>query len=183
MVRAYLTVIWPHLCSCCLVVDNAVQFYKECDQWQLCGQNDCFFWVVCVDVGCVLLPKKGMRQPMEKELGEFKNQVLVFWSKLNLTTALLLGVISGLASSLLPGMIFGANAAMIGFFLYFPFHGWLTISLYLVTFSKLEREKRLGHGHNFFSAGFCLLLATKYGLFCLGCFYSIMFSWWVLGVV
>ena len=105
-----------------------------------------------------------------------------FWPGLNLLSASIFGAFCGFGISLLPGLIFQPVAATIGFVLYFPFHGWLIIQMFLVVFSPLEREKRLGKGYGFTGAFFSILFARKYGLFCLGCFYSIMISWWILGI-
>ncbi|MEM8751017.1 MAG: hypothetical protein AAGF28_12010 [Pseudomonadota bacterium] len=105
-----------------------------------------------------------------------------FWIGLNHLSAAVFGAACGFGTSLLPGLIFNNNAAFIGLWFYFPFNAWLLIQMFLVVLSPLEREKRLGKGYGFVGAFFSILFARKYGLFCLSCFYSIVFSWLILGI-
>ena len=110
----------------------------------------------------------------------FIKRILTFWQNLNRRNAILFGVILGVICGI-PTLIVGEGFTGLGFLLYFPFHAWLTITLFLVMFSKYERENRLGIGYSFFGAFFVYLFTHKYPLFCLGWFYTMMgFTFYVL---
>ena len=83
----------------------------------------------------------------------------------------------------MPGLVFGPEAASLGFILYFPFHMWLTMSLFLVVFSRDERTKHLGPGYSFFGGFFAFIFARKFGLFCISWFYTTMLVMWLLGAI
>jgi hypothetical protein len=74
--------------------------------------------------------------------------------------------------------LFGVLA---GFLAYFPFHLWLTISLFLAIFSKYERERLVGVGFNWFTAIFGRVFGP-YGLFCVGWFYGLFGGIFVLDI-
>ena len=108
------------------------------------------------------------------------NRLSGFWSRLNLRSAIALGLSCGLFTSLLPGLVFEPNAAAIGGALYWPFHGWFVILMFLVIFSKSERDKRLKPGLSAHGGMISLFFETKYGLFCISWFSTIMFTVWLL---
>jgi hypothetical protein len=64
-------------------------------------------------------------------------------------------------------------AFAVGFFLYFPFHAWLTVSLFQVLFSTFERKRLVGPDRSAPGAFFARLF-SPYCLFCIGWFYALM---------
>jgi len=101
-------------------------------------------------------------------------QVDYFWTTANKPKAMLFGVFLGVVTGIIPDLMFGEPAFWFGLLLYFPFHFRLTIQMFLVVFSRYEREKILGPGYGFIGAFFSYLLTTKYSLFCISWFYTIM---------
>ena len=105
-----------------------------------------------------------------------------FFSELGRAKAVALGV--GIS------MIFCAAGALlspsfgfgVAFLLYFPFHIWLTVSLFLVVFSKLERDRLLGPGWSAFGS-FLGCLFSAYGWACMGFFYSLIAWMWATGAI
>jgi hypothetical protein len=72
------------------------------------------------------------------------------------------------------GLVIGLkNAVIVSFVTYFPIHGWLTISLFLVTFSSYERERMLGPGYSAI-AGSHARFISPFGLFCMGWFFTLV---------
>ena len=69
-----------------------------------------------------------------------------------------------------------------GFFVYFPFHARLCVSMFSVLLSKERRISVMGEGCTPFAAFFGYLLTTKYGLFCLTWFYTMWLYFSVIGV-
>ncbi|MGX9353969.1 hypothetical protein ACS3SW_02045 [Roseobacteraceae bacterium S113] len=106
-------------------------------------------------------------------MGHLVNRLEAFFEGLDygpsIGLGLLLGVVFG-GLTFLTGLI---AFVVVGFVAYFPFHAWLTISLFLVAFSRLERDRLVGPGKNFFM-GFFARLFSKFGCFCLAWFYSLM---------
>ncbi|MGL4237134.1 hypothetical protein [Tabrizicola sp.] len=77
---------------------------------------------------------------------------------------------------------YGLAGFVLSFFVYFPLHFWLTISLFLVLFSSYERERLLGGSYSAFG-GFFARMFSPFGLFCLGWFYALLGLGFVTGTV
>jgi hypothetical protein len=77
---------------------------------------------------------------------------------------------------------YGFAGFLSGFFVYFPLHFWLTISIFLVLFSSFERERLLGGGYSALG-GFFARLFSPFGLFCVGWFYALLAFGVLSGVV
>ena len=83
-------------------------------------------------------------------------------AKLTVPQAGALGIIVGLFTSYVPGLFFGPNQVFVGFVLYSPFHAWLTLNLFLVCFSRQQRERILEPNLGFLGAFFTLLLLRRF---------------------
>ncbi|MGC3940584.1 hypothetical protein ACOTTU_22515 [Roseobacter sp. EG26] len=82
------------------------------------------------------------------------------WNGLSRQKALLLGLLSGLVTTLVPVFIFGNSAFVFGFLGLFPF--WARLTLQAV----------------FKGPFFHYFFGTKYGVYCVGWFYTwILLSW------
>lgn len=105
-----------------------------------------------------------------------------FWGGLGVGAAVLLGLCLGLVLGVVPHAVFGWPVMVPGFFVYFPFHAWLCVSMVSVLLSKKRRISVMGEGCTPFAAFFGYLLTTKYGLFCLTWFYTMWLYFSVIGV-
>lgn len=82
------------------------------------------------------------------------------WDRLSQNQALLFGISSGFVTTLVPALLFGGKSHVFGFIVLFPFFARLTL-----------RAAFIGpYFHHF--------LATKYGMFCLGWFFTFMLLAW-----
>jgi hypothetical protein len=109
-------------------------------------------------------------------------QATRFWLGLSTFNAFIFGCCWGFTTSFFPGLIFAPDFAVIAFFLYFPFHVRLMIIAFLVLLSEKKREEQLGLGFSAIGGFFTYIFKQKYGLFCVGCLYAILLSWWLLGI-
>lgn len=103
-------------------------------------------------------------------------RVRSFWEGLSIANAIFVGLALGVTLGVAPHVIFGWPV-MPGFFIYFPFHAWLTYSLFSVLLSKGKRSRIMGEGYSFMGAFFGYLLTTKYGLFCLSWYFTMCLYW------
>lgn len=94
-----------------------------------------------------------------------------------MANAIFVGIALGVILGVVPHIVFGWSIMVPGFFVYFPFHAWLTYSLFSVMLSKSKRSRVLGEGYSFMGAFFGYLLTTKYSLFCISWFFTMWLYW------
>jgi hypothetical protein len=100
-----------------------------------------------------------------------------FWEGISKANAIFVGIALGLTLGVVPNVVFGWPIMVPGFLVYFPFHVWLTYSLFSVLLSKGRRSRILGEGYSFMGALFGYLLTIKYSLFCISWFFTMWLYW------
>lgn len=109
-------------------------------------------------------------------MGNLVRKIEKFFNGLGRPKSVALGLCIGGVLSALTFLTSSVGPAILSFLLYFPFHGWLVISLFLVVFSIYERARFVGHGHSFLGA-FYHRFFSPYGLFCMGWLFSLSIGW------
>jgi len=108
-------------------------------------------------------------------LGKLIDTLEARFRELGHLKALAMGVCLGVVSVGLAYLTSSIVPLVLSFLAYFPFHVWLTISLFLVVFSAYERARLVGPSHSFGRAFFQRLF-SEYGVFCLAWFYPLVFA-------
>lgn len=115
---------------------------------------------------CGVLSCKIWKEKLENHSMQQLFRIPFFWwDNLTLPQALLVGVACGIATSLIPYFVFGADGYWWGFVCLFPFFMALTLKALWAGWTS---------GVGFMFGYFSQFFATRFGLFCVGWHFTIM---------